>query len=77
MALASAGPYASHLHLTPDRLPNQHLITQVFYGPDALPAYPTNSVIFYVNQYNDPGAEKDDHASADHLCDAAEQMVKE
>jgi len=28
MALASAGPYANNLHLTPDRHPQQHLITQ-------------------------------------------------
>ena len=37
MAVASAGPYAS-LHLTPDRSPHQHLTTQFFYRPDALPA---------------------------------------
>ena len=34
MAVASAGPYASHLHLAPDRSPHQ----SNFYGPDALPA---------------------------------------
>jgi len=28
VALASAGPYADHLHLDPDRQPHQHLITQ-------------------------------------------------
>jgi len=28
MAAASAGPYANHLHLTPDRWPYQHFITQ-------------------------------------------------
>jgi len=28
MTVASAGPYANHLHLAPDRLPRQHLITQ-------------------------------------------------
>ena len=27
-AEASAGPYANNLHLTPDRQPNQHPITQ-------------------------------------------------
>jgi len=30
VALASAGPYASHWHLPPDRQPCQHLITQFF-----------------------------------------------
>ena len=30
MAVASAGPYANHLHLTQDRQPCQHIITQVF-----------------------------------------------
>jgi len=35
-AVASAGPYASHLHLAPDRSPRQHLTTE-FYRPDALP----------------------------------------
>jgi len=29
---------ASHLHLAADRQPCQHLITRVFYGPNALPA---------------------------------------
>jgi len=38
MAVASAGPYANHLHLVPDRQQRQHLTTQVFYRPDALPA---------------------------------------
>jgi len=28
VAVASAGPYANHLHLAPDREPRQHLITQ-------------------------------------------------
>jgi len=32
MAVASAGPYANHLHLTPDRYPCQHVITQFFTG---------------------------------------------
>ena len=35
--MASAGPYANHLHLTPDRQPRQYLTTHVFYRPDALP----------------------------------------
>jgi len=34
-AVASAGPYASNLHLAAYRSPRQHLITH-FYGPDAL-----------------------------------------
>ena len=37
MAVTSAGPYANHLHLAPDRQPRQHLITK-FYRPDALHA---------------------------------------
>jgi len=32
VAVVSAGPYANHLHLTPDRQPCQHLITQLFTG---------------------------------------------
>jgi len=33
VAVASAGPHANHLHLTPDRQPHQqHLITQFFTG---------------------------------------------
>ena len=36
-AVASAGPYANNMHLTPDRQPHQHLISQFFYRPDALP----------------------------------------
>jgi len=40
VAVASAEPYANYLHLTP----RQRLITQFFYGPDALPdAQPTVS----------------------------------
>ena len=39
MAVASAGPYAS-LHLTPDRLPHQHLTTQFFTG--RMPFLPPN-----------------------------------
>jgi len=30
MAVASAEPYANSQHLTPDRYPHQHLITQFF-----------------------------------------------
>ena len=37
MAAASAGPYTINLHLAPDREPRQHLITQFFYRPGALP----------------------------------------
>jgi len=41
VAVASAGPYANHLHFAPD---SQHLITQFFYRQDALPdAQPTVS----------------------------------
>ena len=29
MAVASAGPYANHLHLAPDRKPRQYLTTQI------------------------------------------------
>jgi len=32
VAVASAGLYADHLHLAPDRWPCQHLITQFFTG---------------------------------------------
>jgi len=32
VAVASAGPYANHLHLAPERLPRQYLTTQVFTG---------------------------------------------
>jgi len=32
LAVASAGPYAIHLHLTPDREPRQHFITQFVTG---------------------------------------------
>jgi len=43
VAVASAGPYANHLHLAADRQPRQHLIN-LFYRPDALPdAQPTVS----------------------------------
>ena len=45
MALASAGPYATHLQLTADKQLCQHLTTQFFfYRPNALPdAQPTLS----------------------------------
>jgi len=36
MTLASAGPWANHLHFASDRKPRHHLITQLFYRPDAL-----------------------------------------
>jgi len=29
VAVASAGPYANHLHLAPDRKPRQYLTTQI------------------------------------------------
>jgi len=32
VTLASAGPYTNHLHLTPDRLPQQHLISHFLRG---------------------------------------------
>ena len=31
-AVVAAGPYANNLHLTPDRQPHRHLITQFFTG---------------------------------------------
>jgi len=36
-AVASAGPYANNLHLTPDKQPHQHPITQLLQAgfPDA------------------------------------------
>jgi len=37
MAVSSAGPSANNMHLAPDRSPHQHLITQFFCEPDALP----------------------------------------
>jgi len=36
--VVSAGPYANHLHLAPDKWRRQYLITQFFYRPDAFPA---------------------------------------
>ena len=39
MAVASAGPYASHLHLAPHRTHHGSTSSlKFFYGPDALPA---------------------------------------
>jgi len=32
VAVASGGPHANHLHLTPDRQPRQHLISHRFTG---------------------------------------------
>jgi len=44
VAVASAGPYVNHLHLTPDRQSCQYLSTQFFYRPNTLPtAEPTAS----------------------------------
>jgi len=42
--MASAGPYANHMHLAPDRLPYVSTLPLRFYSPDALPdAQPTVS----------------------------------
>jgi len=41
--VASAGPYANHLHLAPDRQPHQHLITQ-FLLARCSSWHPANSV---------------------------------
>jgi len=35
VAVASAEPYANHLHLAPDKQPCQYLTTQFFYRPNA------------------------------------------
>jgi len=43
VAVASAGPYANHLHCASDRCPRQHLITEIFAGR-MLFLTPTNSV---------------------------------
>jgi len=43
VALASAGPYANHLHLAPDRLPRPYLTTQ-FFQAGCPSCHPTNSV---------------------------------
>ena len=43
MAVASAGPYANHLHLAPDRKPCQYLTTQ-FLQAGCPSCRPTNSV---------------------------------
>jgi len=40
LALALAGPYANHLHLTPDRQPCQYPTTQFFTG--RMPFLPPN-----------------------------------
>jgi len=40
VAVASAGPYANHLLLTPDRYPCQYLTTQIFSG--RMPFLPPN-----------------------------------
>ena len=42
-AVASAGPYANNLHLTADKQPRQHLITQ-FLQAGCSSWCPTNSV---------------------------------
>jgi len=38
VAVTSAGIYANHLHLAPDRQLRQYLTILSFYRPDALPA---------------------------------------
>jgi len=43
MAVASAGPYANHLQLAPDKQPHQQLITQ-FFTAGCSSSCPTNSV---------------------------------
>jgi len=43
VAVASAGPYANHLHLAPDGQPRQHVITQ-FLQAGCPSCHPTNSV---------------------------------
>jgi len=43
VAVRSAGPYANHLHLTPDRQPCQYLTTQ-FLQARCPSCCPTNSV---------------------------------
>jgi len=54
VAVASAGPYANHLHFDPDRQPRQHLITQ-FLHANCSSWHPTNRVkaimqqIMYIN----------------------------
>ena len=42
-AVASAGPYANNPHLSPNRQPHQHLITQ-FLQAGRSSWHPTNSV---------------------------------
>ena len=44
VAVASAEPYANHLHLAPDRSPRQHLITPYFLQAGCPSCRPTNSV---------------------------------
>jgi len=43
VAVASAGPYANHLHLAPDRQPCQYLTTQ-FLQAGCSSCHPTNSI---------------------------------
>jgi len=43
VAVASAGPYANHMHLAPDRQPHQYLITK-FFTDRMLFLTPNNSV---------------------------------
>jgi len=43
VAVASAGPYANHLHFAADRSPHRHLFAHFFMG-QMLFLMPTNSV---------------------------------
>jgi len=43
VAVASAGPYANHLHLAPDRQPRQYLTTQ-FLQARCPSCHPTNRI---------------------------------
>jgi len=47
MAVASAGPYANSLHLTPERQPHQHLITHTHTHPFNGPVSGTTQVSRY------------------------------
>jgi len=51
--VASAGLYANHLHLTPDRQPRQHLITQLFRGcmPFLMPNQQCQNTENNINKY--------------------------
>jgi len=44
VAVASAGQYANHLHLTPDRQAHQHFTTQFVLQAGCSSWHPTNGV---------------------------------